>query len=140
METKKIQFELISIVNVESFFKRDYAIDDNYENVVSDVDMNVTSNIGDESIGVFLTVTLKQHFEGTNNIEAKIVTAGLFKQKGEHSQQVIDSFCNINAPAIIFPFVREAIANLSMKAGIQPILIQPVNFIELSRKEDDRKS
>lgn len=47
----------------------------------------------------------------------------------------IEVFTNVNAPAIIFPFLREHLASISMKAGIQPIMLQPVNFVKNSEVE-----
>lgn len=37
----------------------------------------------------------------------------------------------INCATILFPFVREAIAEITRRAGIGQMLLQPVNFVEL---------
>jgi preprotein translocase subunit SecB len=37
----------------------------------------------------------------------------------------------INCAAILFPFVRETVAEITRKAGIGPMLMQPINFVEL---------
>jgi len=37
----------------------------------------------------------------------------------------------INCATILFPFVREAIAEITRRAGIGQMLLQPMNFVEL---------
>ena len=43
----------------------------------------------------------------------------------------LERFANINAAAIIFPFVRENAATISAKAGMSPIMIPVTNFVKL---------
>ena len=40
----------------------------------------------------------------------------------------LQKFSEINAPAHLFPFLREVVANTSLKAGIPPLLLPPVNL------------
>ena len=39
-----------------------------------------------------------------------------------------DKFKAINAPAIIYPFIREHLHNLCQKSGIPNVLLPTVNF------------
>ena len=48
---------------------------------------------------------------------AKMV--GWFELVGEVPAQAIDNFGNINGPAILYPFAREVIANLTMKGAFR---------------------
>ncbi|GAB4130821.1 MAG: hypothetical protein OHK0045_17840 [Raineya sp.] len=66
-------------------------------------------------------------------IEASIRMLGTF-QCPENPHIPIEDFAKINAPAIIFPFVREHLASVSMKAGINAILLPPINFVKMSEK------
>ncbi len=67
-------------------------------------------------------------------IEAFVKMEGYFKIIKEPLYLPADAFGQINGPAIIYPFVREHIANLTMKGG-RPILLPPINFVELARKK-----
>lgn len=58
---------------------------------------------------------------------------------GENLSLPLESFANINAPAIIFPYIREHLSNVSMKAGIQPILLPPINFVQLAKDKQKKK-
>lgn len=44
---------------------------------------------------------------------------------------VITRIAEINCASILFPFAREAVAEITRRAGIGPMLLQPVNFVEL---------
>ncbi len=42
----------------------------------------------------------------------------------------LKSFAAVHAPAHLMPFVRETIGNATMKAGIPPLLLPPINMHE----------
>jgi preprotein translocase subunit SecB len=46
----------------------------------------------------------------------------------------LENFANINAPAIIYPFIREHIASLTTKAKM-PYILPPFNFVELAKNK-----
>jgi len=43
--------------------------------------------------------------------------------------------CKVNFPAIIFPFIREYIADITRRAGLKPLVIDPQNFAANIEKE-----
>lgn len=139
MEQTKQQYQLLSITTTESFFKRQAVIDETYNKANSTIDLNIEKSFDKDDIGVFVTVELKQEYAGKNLVEIKVTTVGMFKKNGDIEQEAVENFCNINAPAIIFPFIREIIANLSTKGGLQPIIVQPINFVELNKKNKEPK-
>jgi preprotein translocase subunit SecB len=59
-------------------------------------------------------------------------------EDNEVKNKKLERFANINAAAMIFPFIRETIASTTAKAGMAPILIPVVNFVNLH--EDKVKS
>lgn len=57
----------------------------------------------------------------------EVQQAGIFTVPNATHEQlgpIIGSYC----PSILFPYAREAIANLSLHAGFPPIHLAPVNF------------
>jgi len=48
----------------------------------------------------------------------------------------LKEYSNINAPAAIFPYIREAIASTTTKAGIPPVLIPPMNLNLLKKSSN----
>ncbi len=43
----------------------------------------------------------------------------------------ITRIAEMNCASILFPFAREAVAEITRRAGIGPMMLQPVNFVEL---------
>lgn len=45
----------------------------------------------------------------------------------------LSSFPRINAPAIAFPFLRAFVSNLTLQAGMKPVILPSINFVELDK-------
>ena len=56
-----------------------------------------------------------------------------FKHKPEKPEDIA-YIAEINCATIVFPFVREFIADLTIRAGLPPLLLPPVNFVDLYNK------
>ncbi|UZU00050.1 protein-export chaperone SecB [Chryseobacterium fluminis] len=54
----------------------------------------------------------------------------------EDFENKLERFANINAAAIIFPFIRENAATISAKAGMSPIIIPVTNFVKLYEEKN----
>ena len=48
--------------------------------------------------------------------------------------KTIKNVAYINAPAILFPYIRETIADLTRRAGFTPLHLPPVNFVDLAKE------
>jgi len=76
-------------------------------------------------------VTLTLDYKGKQNelviCAAKITMLGIFEKTGEPPISE-EGFKQINAPAIIYPFIREHLYNICLKAGIANTLLPTVNF------------
>ncbi|MEI9920030.1 MAG: protein-export chaperone SecB [Bacteroidota bacterium] len=138
METKPT-IQIVSILLIESYFKREVILDDQYNGSIGTIDVQ-TQKVEpiDNVFSVYLTITFKQQLNSTVFLECTTTMAGTFRRLPGVTEEFYQNFCNINAPAIIFPFIREIIASQTMKAGVQPVVIQPINFVELA-KSDDKK-
>ncbi|WP_288447892.1 protein-export chaperone SecB [uncultured Chryseobacterium sp.] len=60
------------------------------------------------------------------------------KENEENDPVKIERFANINVAAMIFPFIRENVATISAKAGMSPIMIPVINFIELYERNKNK--
>lgn len=57
--------------------------------------------------------------------------SGIFKfDQKPTPEEHLNKTAEITCAAILFPFVREFIANLTRQAGFPPLLLDPVNFVE----------
>jgi preprotein translocase subunit SecB len=83
--------------------------------------------IGANTQEVTLTLTVEAK-DGDNTVFlVEIQQAGIFLMEGysaEERAMLIGSFC----PATLYPFAREAIAEVVVKGGFPQLLLQPINF------------
>ena len=57
--------------------------------------------------------------------------AGLFDFGRNIEEEDLDSVANVNCAAILYPFMREAVADLTRRSGFPPLLLPPLNFLAL---------
>ena len=128
-------YKLLNIILIESRFKRQPNIHFEEEGYHNNVDINLENQTSDNKIFITLTVDFKAGVGEKEDIEAMAKMLGVFEFE-EASQIPLKEFANINGPAIIFPFIREHIASCSVKAGINPILLPPINFVKLLKDKE----
>jgi len=95
-------------------------------------EVNIQLNSSNQSIGqdtfevdLKITVTAKQNKKTAFLVE--LTQAGIFTMTGfepDNLRGMLGAFC----PETLFPFAREAIAELVSKGGFPPLLLAPVNF------------
>ena len=61
---------------------------------------------------------------------------GVFEFEGDICGDDARRIADINCAAIIFPYVRESVADLTRRAGIPPFNLAPVNFVALHAREE----
>lgn len=76
-------------------------------------------------VGLLLTFKAIQNEKVVYQIETEMI--GVFEKKAD-SPLPIETFKEVNAPAIIYPFIREHVASITLKAGIGNVLLPSVNF------------
>ena len=85
------------------------------------------NDIGGDNVEVTLTMTAEAKLNEDTLFLVEITQAGVFLMQGytaEERQTLIGSYC----PATLYPYAREAIADLSTRGGFPPLLMQPINF------------
>ena len=95
-------------------------------------EVNIQLNSANQSIGqdtyevdLRITVTAKQGKKTAFLVE--LTQSGIFAISGfdqENLRGMLGAFC----PETLFPFAREAVAELVSKGGFPPFLLAPVNF------------
>lgn len=123
-------FTIKSLLLSESSFTRK-------PNVVfeGDPQLNVSNNMGikDNNIVVKLTVTLVHSANGEEDYRISVTMIGFFEHVGDTSI-TMDSFGKVNGPAIIYPFIREHIANIAWKGGLGSVIVPPLNFAKVNQQ------
>lgn len=124
-------FHLKSIILVESHLSRMANV--NFGELKLDVEIGTGIGVKDNVVNVKLTVNVKQMENNKAQSEMSATMVGSFEKTGDSPLNDLDEFGRINGASIIFPFVREHIANLAMKAGLGPVMLPPVNFQKLNK-------
>jgi preprotein translocase subunit SecB len=121
-------FRINNLILLESNFKRINNVQ--FSNGMPGLNMNINTEVGvqDKIISVAETVTVTQNYNDTEQFSFLVKMVGIFECIGESQLKDFDTFGNINGAAIIFPYIREHITNLSLKAGLGPIILPPMNF------------
>ncbi|MBK7849797.1 MAG: protein-export chaperone SecB [Bacteroidetes bacterium] len=119
-------YKIVQIILLESNFKRirGAKFDPKPENSIS---VNLAPKINQNVIDVTVELNYKQNYNGHEQASCKILMTGVFEKQGDVKPSS-DYFANVNAPSIIFPFIREHLTSLCMKGGIGMVLLPPVNF------------
>ena len=76
---------------------------------------------------VTLTLTIEAKDKDATLFLAEVAQSGIFVIQGyspDEKALLLGSFC----PATLYPFAREAIADLVQRGGFPQLLLQPINF------------
>ena len=127
-------FRVINLILMESNFKREAVVTFDQDQITPSLKVDVNVQFNEDSVYVTETIEFAQMNKQTQTIEvsAKVQMAGVFEKYGD-SPLNVEEFGYVNGAAIIFPFIREQLMNLSVKAGITAIVLPPFNF---TRKKD----
>jgi preprotein translocase subunit SecB len=99
-------------------------------NVAPQTQLNIRTSaqeVAPNTQEVTLTLTVEAKDQDTTLFLIEIAQAGIFSIDGytpeEHSV-LVGSFC----PNTLYPFAREAIADVVLRGGFPQLLLQPINF------------
>jgi preprotein translocase subunit SecB len=120
-------YKFVNIFLMQSDFKREMIVTSEPDKLKQELEIKPSFVINEEVITVTESLSFKHMYDGITQVEANIVMIGVFEKFGD-SKLSSEEFGSINGPAIIFPFIREQFSNLTSKAGLGLMLLQPVNF------------
>lgn len=135
-ENKKMEsgFRIQDLILLESSFSRIDNVDfEAKEAPKFNIDTHVS--VDGAIINVIEEVLLVQKSGGIDQFVFKVRMAGVFEQIGESEIKDKELFGSINGAAIIYPYIREHITSVALKAGLGPLILPPVNFAAQNYKE-----
>jgi preprotein translocase subunit SecB len=86
-----------------------------------------TQEVGPNMTEITLTLTVEAKDNDATLFLVEVAQAGVFMLQGytpEERSMLVGSFC----PNTLYPFAREAIADVVGKGGFPQLLLQPINF------------
>jgi len=88
-------------------------------------------------VALQITVTSKQADQTAFLID--VTQAGIFAIKNV-PEEGMEPVLAITCPNILFPYAREAISDLVIKAGFSPVLLNPINFETLYMQQKQQQT
>lgn len=120
-------FKITNLILIESNFKREASVTFEQSKISNTVNVDVNVQVTDKTIFVTESLSYSQKSGEIVEVTADIKMVGIFEKIGE-SELDLEQFGQVNGAAIIFPYIREQLTNLSAKAGIGLIVLPPFNF------------
>jgi preprotein translocase subunit SecB len=94
------------------------------------VDIQLHHNSSQVDEGVYqtiLTVTVTAKVKDKTMFLVEVGQAGVFVIRNIPAQE-LDAILGIACPNILFPYAREAVSDITVRAGFPPVVLNPVNF------------
>jgi len=99
---------------------------------------NEAKPLADGYYEIALQITVTSKIGKHTAFIVDIVQAGIFVIKNI-PEDGLEAVIAITCPNILFPYAREAISNFTVKAGFNPVQLQPINFEALYMQEKQKK-
>ncbi|MCF2498405.1 protein-export chaperone SecB [Dyadobacter chenhuakuii] len=132
-------FRIKKVFLVESTFKLDPSVNPG-ESVEFTLEVVMTNR---QTVDETMIISVEVNVNGfgadrIDLLQMAVRMDGLFDLESDLPGPNEDYLANVNAPAIIYPFIREHIASITAKSGIEAILLPPFNFVEQYQKMQER--
>ena len=95
-------------------------------------------NLAPELYEVLLTTSAEAKVEGEPVFIAQLTYAGVVTIKNAGTDDVLNAMIFIETPRLLFPFARNIIATATRDGGFPPLLINPIDFVALHRRQQSQ--
>ncbi len=135
--------ELQPIFNVEKFYVKDLSVEVpnapaifmERESPQMDVNLSTASQaIGENLYQTSITVTVTAKTADKTMFLVECSQVGIFRIQNVPDEQ-LPMVLGIGCPNIVFPYLRETISDVVIRAGFPPVLLNPVNFEALYQQQ-----
>ncbi len=122
--------------NIEKIYVKDASIEvPNAPNIYTDraqpqinIELgNMAQQIEPGFFEVALKVTVTSKIEDKTAFLVEVTQAGIFQIRNVPDENM-EMIIGITCPNILFPFAREAVADMVVRAGFPSLLLNPINF------------
>lgn len=69
-----------------------------------------------------------------------VTIEGIFKFNAKINKAELSKVCQVNCASILFPFLREFVADITRRSGNSQLLLPPVNFVSLYENQIETKA
>ncbi len=134
--------------NIEKLYLKDLSLEIPHapqiflERETPQIDMQLnaqTEKIDDEVYEVVITATVTTKIGEKVMFLIEVKQAGIFRLSNlpeDDMEPVLAVLC----PNILFPYLRETVSSVAVRAGFAPVLLNPVNFDTLYQQHKQEKA
>jgi preprotein translocase subunit SecB len=101
-----------------------------------DVDVKAR-NLGPDLFEVALTISAEAKAEGETAFIVQLTYCGVVSAQNA-TPDMLTAMILIETPRLLFPFARNIIATATRDGGFPPLLINPIDFAALVRREQEK--
>ncbi|MBW2186968.1 MAG: protein-export chaperone SecB [Deltaproteobacteria bacterium] len=95
-------------------------------------EFKIRHELGGQRLKVFLTIIFN---DKTAPFSIDLEGAGLFELGQTFSEDELDNLCNSHCSMVMFPYLREVIADITRRAGFPPLHIPQINFAQVFKQQ-----
>lgn len=88
---------------------------------------NAASQLDEGVFEVAITVTVTSKLEDKTVFLVEVAQAGIFQVRNIPVEN-LDMILGVTCPNILFPYARETVSDVVIRAGFPPVLLNPINF------------
>jgi preprotein translocase subunit SecB len=127
------------VFNIEKLFVKDLSVEVPnapgiyLEREAPQIDVNMSTGsqaLGEDLYHTSITVTVTAKAGDKTMFLVECTQAGIFRIQNVPQDQ-LPMVLGIGCPNIVFPYLRETVSDVVIRAGFPPLLLNPVNFESL---------
>jgi preprotein translocase subunit SecB len=124
------------VFNIEKLYVKDLSVEVPnapaiyLEREAPQIDVNMSSEshaVGDGMYNTSITATVTAKIGDKTMFLVECSQAGIFRIQNVPQDQ-LPMVLGIGCPNIVFPYLRETVSDVVIRAGFPPLLLNPVNF------------
>ena len=124
------------VFNIEKLYVKDLSVEVPgapevfLEREAPQMEVNMTTQskeLGDNAYHTSITVTVTAKHGDKTMFLVECTQAGIFRIQNVPKEQM-PMVLGIGCPNIVFPYLRETVSDVVIRAGFPPLLLNPVNF------------
>lgn len=100
---------------------------------------NFAQQVEENVFEVAIKVTVTSKIADKTVFLVEVTQAGIFQIRNVPTEN-IEMIVGITCPNILFPYARETVSDLVVRAGFQPVLLNPINFEALFAQHKQQKA
>lgn len=146
--TEAAQENTQPVFNMEKIYVKDLSLEAphapqiflEHENPQVDIQLfSQSASIEEDVFEVVITSTITSKIGEKVMFLVEIKQAGIFRIRnlpGADMEAILAVMC----PNILFPYLREAVSSLTVRAGFPPVLLNPINFDVLYQQQKQQQA